>query len=220
MLAKCPDMNVISKWNSLLLVFAAALGVSGGEVAASDTNAPMVVIHTVTAPLGNQKVKPQVIAAIWEDGRAVWAAAGPSTRRYLPPRTLEFARQRGGPPFQQGRIAKEKLEELWRVLDNERTRADHMLGEQIKRWQLAPGDSGTTIVLNRGAQPWKIESRHEKFEESGKFIMTAYGPEALDGRDREKVLSLQPGNYRNFRTTWSKIREAVKIGRASCRERV
>ena len=125
------------------------------------------------------------------------------------PRTLAEARQRGGPPFQQGRIAKEKLEALWRVLDGERAIADQSLAKQIRSRRLAPNETGTTILLNRGEQPWKMQSIHEAMEYSGEFVMTAYTTEALNGRDRDKVLAAQPADYKKFRATWSKIRETV-----------
>jgi hypothetical protein len=54
-----------------------------------------------------------------------------------------------------------------------------------------------------------MESWHELFEQHSNLVATAQAVTSLDGRNRDEVLREQPQNYRQFRNTWSEVRDKV-----------
>jgi hypothetical protein len=194
----------------LICVAASDAAETNGLASNSIATNPMLAIYRTQPKLGNAVIEPQFIIAVWEDGRIIWASGGPhpNPRLRRTPRSLEFAQTRGGLPYQEGGIPKEKLDEMLCTLEKQRVFSDEALAREIYRRRPGPDTWCTTILINRGGKKWEMQSPHEHFEENTNTVFTAAYPEALDGRIKEAVLKQQPMIYQNFRKTWSDIRKA------------
>ena len=154
---------------------------------AADTNRPLVAIYTSDGRWTSERPEPQVIAALWADGQIIWSATN------------------SGRPYRQGRFSPDKLNTLLAKLD----RKGVFTNQSLARPNVGPDSSFTTIAIDDGRRQLKMESWHEFFERNTNLVATASGIEPLAGRVRERVLQGQPAEYRNYRSTWSEIRQAV-----------
>jgi hypothetical protein len=177
------------KTPSLLLSLCAALLLSSAR--AAETNAPTLIIYRfVGARAVSGQISFPVIVAVWRDGRIVWSES----------------RIKGGPPYQQGRFPREKLDALLGTLERQQVFRD---AAQL-RGSFGPDAGYTTIAIDDGRRRLKMESWHELFEQNTNLVATASGITPLRGEKREDVLRKQPETYRRLRNTWSEIREAVE----------
>ena len=174
---------------TLLPVLCAALMAPNAR--AEETNAPALIVYTVPSMRirAGQSGLP-VIAALWSDGRIVWSQS----------------RTNGGPPYQQGRFAPEKLTSLLDKLERKNVFKNAA--------QFRPNfgvDAGyMTIVIAEGRRRLRLDSWHEFFERNTNLVATAGGITTLQGARREDMLREQPEPYRRLRNTWSEIRQAVE----------
>jgi hypothetical protein len=132
---------------------------------------------------------PNLIAAIWGDGKVVW-----SRDRVL-----------GGAPYLAGRVDPKKFTDLVARLQRDGVFADERLGDL----HFGPDSRHTNIVVNSGKRRLKLQSWHELFEQNEKLVATSRGISSLEGRRREDVLREDTAEYRHFRSTWDRIRAAV-----------
>jgi hypothetical protein len=177
------------KTPSLLLALCAALFLP--TVRAAETNAPALTIYRfVERPRVSGEIRFPVIAALWRDGRIVWSES----------------RIKGGPPYQQGRFPREKLDSLLDTLERKQVFRD---AAQL-RGSFGPDSDYTIVVIEDGRRRLRMESWHELFEQNTNLVATAGGITPLGGARREDVLQKQPETYRRFRDTWSEIRQAVE----------
>lgn len=158
---------------------------------AAETNAPALIIYTSGGhpPPGATNYGPQVIVALWSNGKIVWSEA----------------KVEGGPPLKQGRFPKEKLAALMDRLE----RQGVFTNKALMRASFGPDSRTTTMVADDGRRRLQLESWHELFERGTNLVATAHGIAGLSGRNREQVLQAQPEDYRQFRNLWSEIRQAV-----------
>ena len=133
-------------------------------------------------PQGNPRYhSPQVVLAVWEDGRAIWS-----------PDDLA-----GGAPYHEGSIRPAQLVATMKELKDTGTyRSLERLESNTVR---IPDGSTTVIALAYGELRLWLESSHELFEDDPRLVATEHGTESLDGRDREEVLARQPRRFRQFR---------------------
>jgi hypothetical protein len=162
---------------------------------AAGTNAPVIVIcntigYPPPPPPGQTfDFSPPIVAALWDDGRIVWSETGIG----------------GGPPLRQGQFAPEKLKSLLGSL----VAQGAFTNAALRRTWTGPDSQTTKIVINDGPRRLRMESWHELFESNTNLIVTAQSVASLNGRDREAVQREQPEAYRQFRSTWKQIRDAV-----------
>ena len=162
-------------------------------VQAAETNPPTVVIyhtragHAVSAR--TNVFAPQIAVALWNDGTVVWSESA----------------DKNGPPFKQGKFARNKLAALLNTLERDGVFNDRALG----RARFGPDSSFTTMTINDGKRQLTMRSWHEDFEQNSNSVATANGIESLGKRKQEEVLREQPEDYRRFRQTWSEIRQGV-----------
>ncbi len=174
---------------SLLLVLGAAL--LPPALRAAETNAPTPIIYRfVGGPARAGEIGFPVIAALWSDGRIVWSES----------------RIPGGPPYRQGRFAREKLDSLLDTLERKQVFRD----AARFRGNFGPDAGYTTIAIDDGRRRLRLESWHESFEQNTNLVATAGGITTLRGAKREDVLRQQPEAYRRLRNTWADIRQAVE----------
>ena len=177
------------KTPSLLAVLLVLL--SGGAARAADTNAPTLMIcRFAGGPARTGEIGFPVIAALWADGRIVWSES----------------HIQGGPPYRQGRFAREKLDSLLDTLERKQVFRD---AAQF-RGSFGPDAGYTTIAIDDGRRRVRIQSWHESFEQNTNLVATAGGITTLRGAKREDVLRKQPEAYRRLRNTWAEIRQAVE----------
>ena len=160
---------------------------------AAETNPPTVVIYDTetgrSAFASTNIVAPQIAVALWNDGTIVWSVSA----------------NKSGPPFKQGKFAREKLAALLDNLERAGAFGDKTLG----RPRFGPDSSFTTIAINAGQRRLTMRSWHEGFEQRTNLVATANGIVSLGERKREDVLREQPEDYRQFRQVWSEIRQTV-----------
>ena len=154
---------------------------------AKDTNIPDIVICKSDWDLGSSRAGPEIITALWSDGRIVWSATN------------------AGAPLLRGRFAPEKLTALLDGLENKGTFTNKMLA----RPYFGPDSAFLTISIDDGRRRLRMLSWHEPFEENTNLVATVNGIEPLSGRNRKEVLEHQPVEYQNFRRVWSDIRKKV-----------
>jgi hypothetical protein len=126
---------------------------------------------------------PQIIVAVWKDGRIIWSREP----------------VRGGGPYREGKVEPGKVQKALDDLEKRGIFKDRSL----RRLHFGPDADFTAIVVADSKRWLDMGSWHELFEESPKMVATDHGVEALEGRDRAKVLTSQPESYRNYRKAWS-----------------
>lgn len=154
---------------------------------AADTNRPVVAIYHSSLGWHSPRSSPQVVAALWSDGRIIWSATN------------------GGAPYRHDRFSLEKLDALLGSLD----RKGVFTNQALTRPNLGPDSSFTTIAIDDGRRRLKMASWHELAERHTNIVASADGLEPLEGRNRQQVLQSQPAEYRRFRSTWSEIWQSV-----------
>ena len=174
------------------IVCALLLGVLAPETPAADTSAPpAILIYTTVGypPPGVTNLGPHLVVALWGDGKIIWSDA----------------RVAGGPPYFQGQCDRKKLDALLGALESQGT----LTNATLQRAWIGPDSSTTRMIINDGHHRLTMESWHELFEQHSNLVATAQAVTSLDGRDRDEVLREQPQNYRQFRNTWSEVRNRV-----------
>ena len=166
---------------TILVGTAAARGAEGGP--------PVIAIYTEGLRRSSTNTGPQVIAALWADGRIVWSASATN----------------GGPPYRQGKFLTEKLRTLLDRLAEKDVFADKTLA---RAWY-GPDAAYTTIAIGDGQRRLRLRSWHERFEQNTNLVALASGITSLQGRNRETLLREEPAEYRKFREVWSELRQAV-----------
>jgi hypothetical protein len=163
------------------------MSIGTARIFAADTNTPNVVIYNSDWDLGSSRPGPEIITALWSDGRIVWSATN------------------AGAPLLQGRFAPEKLTALLDSLDKKGVFTNNTL----TRPHFGPDSAFSTISIDDGRRRLTMLSWHELAEENTNSVATANGIESLAGRNRKEVLEHQPPEYQNFRRIWSDIRQKV-----------
>jgi hypothetical protein len=177
----------MSSLGFVLVTLFAVLGVEAGR--AEDVAPPVIAIYTESFRRVTTNAGPQIIAALWADGRIVWSA----TATY------------GGPPYREGKFPTEKLTKL---LDRLAIR-DAFTDKALARAWFGPDAAYTTIVIRQGQRRLEMRSWHELAERGTNLVALASGITLLRGRNRENLLQSEPPEYRRFRETWSEVRRAV-----------
>ena len=157
---------------------------------AANADQPALSIYTSDWGLGSTNIGPQIIAALWTDGRIVWSSKS----------LIE-----GGRPLKQGKFPPEKLRALLDNLDGKGVFKNKALNQA----KFGPDSQFTSISINDGKRRLKMESWHELFEINTNLVATAHGIEVLGSRSRERVMNEQPADYKAYIATWSEIRQAV-----------
>jgi len=159
---------------------------------AADTSAdPAILIYTTVGypPPGATNIGPHLVVALWGDGKIIW-----SERRVA-----------GGPPYFQGQFDWKKLNALLGSLESQGA----LTNAAFQRPWFGPDSKTTRIVVNDGHHRLTMESWHELYEQNSNTVATAQGLTPLNGRNREEVQREQPQDYRQFRHTWSEVRDTV-----------
>jgi hypothetical protein len=154
---------------------------------AAETNRPVIAIYNSDWRLGSRTPAPQIIAALWTNGTIIWSATN------------------AGSPYRQGRFAPDKLAVLLNSLERKGT----FTNQTLTRAHFGPDSRFTTIAIDDGQRRLKMQSWHELFEQNTNLVATDNGIQSLAGRNREEVLRRQPASYKDYRNTWSEIRQAV-----------
>lgn len=157
----------------------------------SDRTVPAVAIYRVPSGhrLGRtpEELEPQVIIAVWPDGRVVWS------RQW----------QQGGRPYLAGRTSPVKLRAFFASLQRQ-----NVSEETLSRhsW-FGPDSDYLAIVVCEGRYCLRLESWHELFETYENVVATAAGVRTRGEQSRPEVLAEQPDDYRRFRESWARIRK-------------
>lgn len=175
--------------NNLSLVCVLITGFLQAAGRAEETNPPTLAIYTTETGRSRPHFGPKIVVALWNNGTVVWSAS-----------SFE-----GGPPYQQGRFPREKLDSLLQGLESKGA----FTNTALNRGWLGPDASFTTIAISDGQRRLQLRSWHELFERRTNLVATALGIEPLGTRDRAQVLREQPELYRQFQSVWSEIRRAV-----------
>ena len=167
----------------LLLACFASAGIA-------QTNTPTLVIYVSPSlrPAATN-TGPQIITAVWNDGRIVWSQSPVG----------------GGAPYREGRFEPDKLASLLDTLEGRGT----FTNASLARARVGPDSSSTIIAIDDGRRRLRMRSWHELFEQGTNLVVTSQGVEPLAGRNRQEVLEQQPEDYRRMRQTWSEIRQGV-----------
>jgi hypothetical protein len=152
--------------------------------------APLLAVYTLDHGLRPRRTGPQVLVAVWSDGRVVWSKDD----------------REGGPPYREGRIPVERVRKL---LDAQA--ATGVFGDAaLDRAHFGPDSHFTVIAAADGRRRLCLRSWHELFEANPNLVATEGGVTALEGRDRAAVLAAQPEAYRRYRRTWADLRAAIR----------
>lgn len=173
----------------LITILAAGI-VFAPSLRADDTNRPVLTIYRfVGGPARAGEVPYPIIAALWKDGRIVWSES----------------HIQGGPPYLQGQFAPSQLASLLDKLEGRGV----FTNAALARVYFGPDASYTTIAIAEGNRRLRMRSWHELYEQNTNVVATAAGLTSLRGQQRNDVLRQQPLEFRQFRQTWSELREAV-----------
>jgi hypothetical protein len=168
------------------------LGALAPATRAADPSAPpAILIYTTVGypPPGVTNLGPRLVVALWDDGKIIWSDA----------------RVAGGPPYFQGQCDRKKLDALLGALESRGA----LTNTALERAWFGPDSSTTRMIINHGPHRLALESWHELFEQHSNLVATAQAVTPLNGRNRDEVLREQPPNYRQFRNTWSEVRDRV-----------
>jgi hypothetical protein len=146
----------------------------------------VLAVYTAGGGLGPSD-GPQLILAVWGDGRAVWSEDLLG----------------GGAPYRSGQIDAKRLTALVSRLDHDGFFAD----ERLSQIHFGPDSHFTTILVKCGNKQLKMQSWHELYEAQGKVVATKRGLTGLEGRSRLAVLAKEPADYLYYRLAWSELRE-------------
>jgi hypothetical protein len=127
-----------------------------------------------------------IILVAWLDGKVVWSED----------------RLKGGAPYRTGHIDPKRVTALLARFEKEGLFAN----EKLNRGHTGADSQHITVFIKSGKRQVKMESWHELFEESGKYVGYHEGMQPLEGRRRLDVLSKQPADYLFFRFIWSETR--------------
>jgi hypothetical protein len=175
---------------SLLLALGPFVPAHAAEQAAQPITDADKVLALYTEDHGLRSAgKPQLILAVWGDGRVLWSED----------------RLRGGAPYRVGQIAPRRLTSLLSRLERDGFFAD----PKLSRSHFGPDAQFTTILVKSGKKQLKMQSWHELFEAGGKVVATKAGLVALEGRSRLAVLRKEPADYLHFRLAWSELRDST-----------
>jgi len=150
---------------------------------------PLVAIYYEDWGRGSRVFGPQIILAIWRNGRVVWS------RDAL----------KGGPPYRTGRVARGRLRKLLEGLDASGIFKDPTLNDA----NFGPDSQFITIAIADGRRRLNMASWHEVYEANSDLVATSAGLEPLDGRDRAAVLAAEPESYRRYRRLWGEVRHRL-----------
>ena len=168
------------------------LGALAPKTQAAGTSAPpAILIYTTVGylPPGVTYLGPRLVVALWGDGNIIWSEAHVA----------------GGPPYFRAQCDRKKLDALLSSLESRGV----LTNAALQRPWFGPDSATTRIVINDGHHRLAMESWHELFEQHSNLVATAQAVTSLDGRNRDEVLREQPQNYRQFRNTWSEVRDKV-----------
>jgi hypothetical protein len=130
--------------------------------------------------------EPQLVLAIWGDGRALWSED----------------RLRGGAPYRAGQIDPKRLTALLSRLE----RDGFFANERLSRGHFGPDSQFTTILVRSGKKQLKMASWHELSEAGGTVVATGAGLVPLAGRSRLAVLARESAEYLHYRLAWGELR--------------
>jgi hypothetical protein len=134
---------------------------------------------------------PRLVAAIWQDGKALWSEDS----------------IRGGPPYFSGTIEKGKIIAFLNWLKS----AGHLDNPRINRVYTGPDSSTSNIVVVSGTQVLSMESWHELAELHPNVAATSYGLVPLDGKTRAEMQAGEKDeDYILFRRTWDEVRSQIR----------
>lgn len=176
----------------IAIVVALVLGALVWNTHAADTSAPpAILIYTTVGypPPGETNPGPRLVVALWSDGKIIWSDA----------------RVSGGPPYFQGQFDITKLNALLGSLESQGA----LTNAAFQPAWFGPDSKTTRMIINDGHHRLALESWHELFEQHSNLVVTAQAVSSLNGRNRDEVLREQPPNYRQFRNTWSEVRNHV-----------
>lgn len=134
-------------------------------------------------------VGPQVIMALWKNGRAIWSAD----------------RMEGGPPYFAAQIPPATVNSLLSQL------ADQGIFEDTVRDDICygPDSTFTTLAICDGDKRLSMQSWHELFERNANAVVLSSGVSGLNGRNRKELLSREPEEYQRFRSVWNTVRSGL-----------
>ncbi len=160
--------------------------------AAGQTNStrPVITIYTKTPNWVGAPVGPHLLAAVWPDGRIVWS----------------HDKTHGGKPLWHAKVDPAQVKSLLEDLEKDKIFSDR----HMQKNYLVGDIQRYTIRLHHKNQNVTFHSCHELFERNPSIVVTAKSVESLEGRTREQVLAEQPADFRRFKSTWNKIRTAVR----------
>jgi hypothetical protein len=185
----------------LALLFGSKASVAGPQISSKgftvympavvrEPTHPLVAVYYNDWRLIPRVIGPQVIVAIWRDGRVVWS----------------LAPIKGGRPYRTGRITPGKLRELLAELEKKGTFKD----PNRRASYLGPDSEFITIAIADGMKRLNISSWHEVYEVNPGTLAIAQALISLNGRSREEVLAGEPESYRRFRALWGELRQRLR----------
>ena len=155
-------------------------------LAAPGVGRAVAAVYTEDDGLFPRTVGPQVITAVWTDGRVAWSGDP----------------LHGGPPYRAGRVRPDSVQAL---LDDWQRRGVFD-DPALDRANVGPDAASTCITVLHGRRMLAMCSWHELYEAGGRTVATTAGLEPLDGRQRDAVLAAEPAAYQHYRRVWAALR--------------
>ncbi len=135
-------------------------------------------------------VHPSVLVVLWRNGKVIWS------------KDLF----RGGPPYFEGFVQKEAIENLISQLD----RKGYFKQTSLRRVYSGIDAKSSQLVVTTGTNVLSMESWHELAECKPNIIATSHGLECLEGRTREEVRAKEEDkDYILFRQVWDEVRSGI-----------
>ena len=169
----------------------------GGETASSPNREPLLIVYHragdahLAVAAEDDRDRNELETVIGADGTIIWS--GNPTGR--------------GKPFYVSRVGEARMAFLQR-------RVTELIGanEELGMKSYVVPDAGATIMrLTSGASRLELASCHEGFEQNPLLVADDHGKRVLnEGETREDLLSRATKELRDFRSAWSKMREAVR----------
>jgi hypothetical protein len=147
---------------------------------------PVVLLKLDSYSSNPAATRDQTNVAVWHDGRIAWRAADNS--------------------MHEGQIDPARIQALLSRLHEEGVFGDGT----IKYSNLGPGASFDVIEIRSHDRELVLRSWHELYDDGVRWLATANGIEALEGRDPAAVIAAQPEQYKRFVRIWAEIKTTVE----------
>ncbi len=152
------------------------------------TEQPAVIVWYENWGLGAKTIEPQILVAIWTNGRVMW-----STNTVY-----------GGAPYFEAKVDPAKSLEF---LNSCRNRG--YFGAKYIRNYFGPDSWFTGIYLTSGTNSFVTRSWHEVAEMNPKTVAASYGLRRLGGQNRDDFLKKDTPEYQEYRAMWTDVRKMI-----------